>query len=66
MSFIDSLNLLFFKMVYCTFYMLYRRAVPIPGIFIGIRPITAFFGGIGIGQVCYTSTNSVVCAIYYP
>ena len=31
------------------------RAAPIPGI--GIRPISAFFDGIGIGQVCYTSTN---------
>ena len=32
------------------------RAVPIPGICIGID-------GIGIGQVGYTSTNSVVCAL---
>ena len=33
------------------------------GICISIRPILAYFDGIGIGQVHYTSTNSVVCAI---
>jgi len=39
------------------------KGAPIPGICIGIGPIPAFFGGMGIGQVCYTSTNSIVCAI---
>ena len=39
------------------------RAVPIPGICIGIGPIPAFFDGIGIGQACCTSTNSVVCVL---
>ena len=39
------------------------RAVPIPGICIGIGPIPAFFDGIKIGQVGYTSTNSAVCAL---
>ena len=33
------------------------RVIPIPGICIGIGPIPAIFDGIGIGQVCYTSTN---------
>ena len=33
------------------------------GICIGIGPIPAYFDFIGIGQVHYTSTNSVVCAI---
>ena len=33
------------------------------GICIGIGPIQAYFDGIGIGQVHYTSTNSVVRAI---
>ena len=33
------------------------RAAPIPVIGIGIEPIPAFFYGIGIGQVRYTSTN---------
>ena len=42
---------------------IYHRAVPIPGICISIGPIPAFFDGIGIGQVGYTSTNSVVCAL---
>ena len=40
-----------------------NRAAPIPGICIGIGPIPAIFDGIGISQVCYTSTNSVVCAL---
>ena len=40
------------------------RAAPIPGICIGIRPITAFFDGIGISLVCYTSTNSVICTLF--
>ena len=35
-----------------------HRAVLIPGICIGIGPILAIFDGIGIGKVCYTSTNS--------
>ena len=43
-------------------FYLHTRAVPIPGICFGIGPIPAFFDGIGIGQVHYTSTNSV-CAI---
>ena len=43
--------------------MHYIRAVPIPGICIGIGPIPVFFDGIGIGQVGYTSTNSVVYAL---
>ena len=33
------------------------------GICIGIGPIPAYFDDIGIGQVHYTSTNSVVRAI---
>ena len=40
------------------------RAVPIPGICISIGPIPAFFDGIRIGQVCCTSTNSVVCVLF--
>jgi len=39
------------------------RAAPIPGICIGIGAIPANFDDIGIGQVCYKSTNSVVCAL---
>ena len=39
------------------------KAAPFLGICIGIGPIPAFFDGIGIGQVCCTSTNSVVCAL---
>ena len=41
------------------------RAAPIPGIGIGIGivPIPAIFDGIGIGQVCYTSTSSVDCTL---
>ena len=39
------------------------RAIPIPGICISIGPILAFFDSIGIDRVCYTSTNSVVCAL---
>ena len=38
------------------------RAAPIPGI--GIVPIPAIFDGVGIGQVSYTSTNSVDCTLY--
>ena len=34
-----------------------------PIICISIGPIPAIFDGIEIGQVCYTSTNSVVCAL---
>ena len=41
-----------------------HRAAPSTGIGIGIRPIPAFFGGIGIGKACYTSTNSVVDTLY--
>ena len=37
------------------------RAALIPGI--GIAPIPAIFDGIGIGQVSYTSTNSVDCTL---
>ena len=33
------------------------------GISISIRLIPAIFDGIRIGQVCYTSTSSVVCAL---
>ena len=44
--------------------MLYIRAAPSTGISIGIGPIPAFFGGIGIGKACYTSTNSVVDTLY--
>ena len=35
------------------------KAAPSTGICIGIRPILAFSGSIGIEKVCYTSTNSV-------
>ena len=38
-------------------------AAPIPGIRIGIIPIPAVFDGIEMGQVHYTSINSVVCAL---
>ena len=38
------------------------RAAPSTGI--GIGPIPAFSGGIGIGKACYTSTNSVVDTLY--
>ena len=34
------------------------------GICIGIRPIPAYFDGIRIIQVCYTSTNFIVCVLY--
>ena len=44
-------------------YILHSRAALIPGICIGIGPIPAIFDGIGVAQVCYTSTNSVVCAL---
>ena len=37
------------------------RAASIPGI--GIASIPAIFDGIGIGQVSYTSTNSVDCTL---
>ena len=36
------------------------RAAPVPGICINFGPIP---NGIGISQVCYTSTKSVVCAL---
>ena len=39
------------------------RAGLIPGIGIGIAPIPAIFDSIGIGQVSYTSTNSVDCTL---
>ena len=44
--------------------LLCSRAAPSTGTGIGIGPIPAFFGGIGIGKACYTSTNSVVGNLY--
>ena len=46
------------------FSLIIGRAAPSTGIGIGIGPIPAFFGGIGIGKACYTSTNSVVDTLY--
>ena len=40
------------------------RGAPIPGICIDIGLIPcSIFDGIGFSLVCYTSTNSVVCAL---
>ena len=42
------------------------RAVQIPGICIGIKPIPAIFDAIGIGQVCNKSTNFYCLCIINP
>ena len=39
------------------------RAGTNSGICIGIGANTSIFDGIGIGQVCYTSTSFVVCPL---
>ena len=57
-----------FHLIYKINYQLLLHCVlasaePIPGIYIGIGPIPVIFNSIGICQACYTSTNSVVCAL---
>ena len=40
------------------------RAAPSTAIGIGVGPIPALFGSIGIGKVCYTSTKSTASMSY--
>ena len=40
------------------------RAAPVPSMYLyWYRANTSMFDDIGISQVCYTNTNSVVCAL---